>query len=58
MMRKLCCPYCGQRLEDGCECESEASEYENELIEELEERQNQGGFYAFQDMMDAWRRER
>ena len=27
-------------------------------IEELEERQHQSGFYAFQDMMDMRRRER
>lgn len=27
-------------------------------IEELEERQHQSGFYAFQDQMDMWRRER
>ena len=35
-------------------------EYERreELINELEERQHASGFYAFQDMMDMWRRER
>ena len=29
----------------------EADEYEQERIEELEERQHQSGFYAFQDLM-------
>lgn len=29
-----------------------------ELIEELEERQHMSGFYAFQDTMEMWRRER
>lgn len=35
-------------------------EYERreELINELEERQHASGFYAFQDKMDMWRRER
>ena len=36
----------------------EAEEYERERIEELEERQHQSGFYAFQDMMEMRRFER
>ncbi len=33
-------------------------EHRRDLIEELEERQHQNGFYAFQDMMDLRRYER
>lgn len=33
-------------------------EYEQAVIEELEERQSQCGFYAFRDAMDSWRFER
>lgn len=33
------------------------AEYERERLEELEERQHQSGFYAFQDLMDMRRRE-
>lgn len=36
----------------------EEAEYRQERIEELEERQHQSGFYAFQDTMAMWRYER
>lgn len=36
----------------------EFEEEKERRIEELEERQHQSGFYAFQDLMDMWRRER
>lgn len=57
-MKKEYCPYCGDLLEHGCNCEREAAEYEEERIEELEERQHQSGFYAFQDLMEMYRNER
>lgn len=57
-MKKLYCPYCGELLENGCDCEREAEEAKFELIEELEERQHQSGFYAFQDMLEMCRNER
>ena len=57
-MKKLYCPYCGELLEDGCTCEQDAAEYADQLVEELEERQERSGFYAFQDMMEMYRRER
>ena len=57
-MKILYCQYCGELLDDGCTCAQEADEYAASLIEELEERQHQSGFYAFQDMMDAYRFER
>ena len=36
----------------------EYEEARREQIEEIEERQHQSGFYAFQDRMEMWRRER
>ena len=36
----------------------EAALAHEELVERLEERQEQNGFYAFQDMMWNWRNER
>jgi len=38
--------------------ERELCERYEERVDELEERQEQSGFYAFQDMMDDFRRER
>ena len=57
-MLKRYCPYCGGLLEDGCDCEREAAEEAQALIDELEERQHNSGFYAFQDTMEMYRRER
>ena len=57
-MRKLYCPYCGELIENGCNCEAEAAEAEAEFIEQLEERQHKNGFYAFQDMIEMYRNER
>lgn len=59
-MNRFCmkrfCAYCGMELTENCE--REAAEYEEEYIEELEERQHQSGFYAFQDMIEMHRREK
>jgi hypothetical protein len=57
-MKKLYCPYCGELLSDHCDCEREAAEERERMIEEQEERQHQSGFYAFQDLMEMWRNER
>ncbi len=51
-MKKQYCPYCGERLEYGCDCERILAEEREMLIEELEEQQHQSGFYAFQDLME------
>ena len=36
----------------------ERAEAHERLVEEIEERQHQNGFYAFQDKMEMYRRER
>lgn len=38
--------------------EREAAEERERFIDELEERQHQSGFYAFQDRLEMFRRER
>lgn len=43
---------------DIAEIERESCLRHVELINELEERQHATGFYAFQDLMDMYRRER
>ena len=56
MIEKRFCPYCGSPLSEGCGCEIEVAQYEEELIEELEERQLA---YAWQqDLIDLRRMER
>lgn len=57
-MKKKFCQYCGEPLENRCECEKEVAEWEEEQREKLEERQHKSGFYAFQDLMETWRNER
>ena len=57
-MTKIFCPYCGEPLVNNCNCEIEAAIEEEELRERVEERQHDSGFYAFQDLIDMYRRER
>ena len=57
-MRKIFYPYCGEPLTNNCDGEFEAAMEEEEMIEEIEERQHDSGFYAFQDLIDISRRER
>ena len=57
-MKKIYCPYCGELLENGCDCEREAFEEHERFVEEVEERQHKSGFYAFQDMLEMYRNER
>ena len=55
-MTKMYCPYCGEPLSDGCECERFAREEYEELIEEIEERQLETAWQ--QDLINLYRRER
>lgn len=56
LFEKRFCPYCGQPLSEGCDCEREAAEYEARIIEELEERQLMTAWQ--QDVIDMYRFER
>ncbi len=56
MLEKRFCPYCGTPLSEGCDCARDLEEYERDLIEALEERQER---YAYQqDLIDLYRFER
>jgi hypothetical protein len=57
-MIKIFCPYCGEPLASQCNCEFEAALELEEMIDRIEERQHDNGFYTFQDLLDAYRRER
>ena len=57
-MRKIFCPYCGEPLTNNCDCEFEAAMEGEGMIEEIEERQHDSGFYSFQDLIDMYHRER
>lgn len=56
-MKKLYCPYCGELLEDGCDCAREAAEAEAEFIEEHENRPETLAGWVFDDRMEMMRRE-
>lgn len=55
-MIKQFCPYCGQPLSEGCDCEIVAAEEEEIIIEEIEERQMRNAYQ--QDIIDMYRFER
>ena len=57
-MKKLYCPYRGELLSNNCECEREAAEERERMIEEQEEYQHNSGFYAFQELIEMYRNER
>lgn len=57
-MEKRYCPYCGKPLCEYCDCEYYAAQEAEAIREEIEERQHQSGFYAFQDMTEMYRYER
>lgn len=57
-MKKKFCPYCGKPLCENCDCEYYAAQEAEAIREEVEERQHQSGFYAFQDMLEMYRYER
>lgn len=55
-MVKQYCPYCGEPITLGCECERVAAEEQQALFEELEERSLENAWQ--QDVIDMYRRER
>lgn len=56
-MNKLFCPYCGMRLDEGCNCLKEIAEMKAEAIEEYENRPDVQYGWRQQDMIDLRRRE-
>lgn len=57
-MKKLYCPYCGELLENGCECERYAAEEAAQLIEDYENDPIVQEGWRQQDIIDMYRRER
>ncbi len=57
-MIKRFCPYCGEPLENGCECERVATEEYEAFIENYyNSPEIQDGWHQ-QDIIDMYRRER
>ena len=57
-MKKAYCPYCGQPLSDGCDCEQIEAEAQQQMIDDYEnDPAVQYGWHQ-QDMIDMHRRER
>lgn len=55
--------YIAEHCDEGDEIDvdelcRDIAQHREERLEELEERQHQSGFYAFQDLMDMYRFER
>jgi hypothetical protein len=57
MIKKQYCPYCGNHIDDGCECEKEISLSRAEFIEEYENRPDVLQGWRQQDMIDMRKRE-
>ena len=56
-MKRKFCEYCGELLENKCDCLYELSLYEEELIDELENRPETQLGWRQQDLIDMRRRE-
>lgn len=57
-MKKAYCPYCGEPIENGCECERLAAEEMEQMIEIYENDPMVHEGWAQQDLIDMYRRER
>lgn len=56
-MKKLYCPYCGELISSGCDCERIIAEEYQQIIEDYEnDPEVQYGWYQ-QDLIDMRRRE-
>lgn len=56
-MKKLYCPYCGEPISSGCDCERIIAEEYQQIIEDYEnDPEVQYGWYQ-QDLIDMRRRE-
>lgn len=52
------CQYCGRRLDERCGCLREIAEYQEEMIDELENRQETLFGWCQQDLIDQHKFER
>lgn len=57
-MKKAFCPYCGEPIENGYECERLAAEEMQEFIEDYESDPMVQEGWRQQDIIDMYRRER
>ena len=57
-MKKLYCPYCGDLLENGCECERYVAEEMAQRIEDYENDPFIQEGWRQQDIIDMYRCER
>lgn len=57
-MKKAYCPYCGEPLENGCDCEQMTAEAEAQWMDEYESRLDVNYGWYQQDIIDMYRRER
>lgn len=57
-MKKAFCSYCGEPIENGCECEQLAAEDAQKFIEDYECNPMVQEGWRQQDMIDIYRRER
>lgn len=57
-MKKAFCPYCGEPIENGCECEQLAAEDAQKFIEDYECNPMVQEGWRQQDLIDMYRRER
>ena len=57
-MKKLYCPYCGEPLNAGCDCERYAAEEMEMFIEDYENDPMVNEGWHQQDIIDMYRRER
>jgi hypothetical protein len=56
-MRKVYCQYCGELLENSCDCERELAEEREQFIEDYENSPETQYGWAQQDLIDTRRRE-
>jgi hypothetical protein len=57
-MKAKYCKYCGELLENKCDCERELSEERTQFIEDYENSPETHCGWAQQDLIDMRRRER
>lgn len=57
-MKKLYCEYCGELLEENCNCLRELAEEKAEFLENYKNSLETQHGWTQQDAIDSWRNER